>query len=49
MIAGMEKRKYYYYYIEEMVLEKFNIKDEAELKKLHEFLKNEYENTQKKV
>ncbi len=49
MIAGMEKRKYYYYYIEEIVLEKFNIKDEAELKKLHEFLKNEYENTQKKV
>ena len=47
MIAGIEKRKYYYYYIEEMVLERFNIKDESELVKLNDFLKNEYSNAQK--
>jgi len=49
MIAGMEKRKYYYYYIEQMVLDRFNIKDEQELKKLHEILKNDYDNFQKIV
>jgi len=49
MIAGMEKRKYYYYYIEEMVLERFNIKDEPELLKLNEFLKNEYNTAQRKA
>jgi len=48
MIAGIEKRKYYYYYIEEMVLERFNIKDESELIKLNDFLKSEYSNAQKK-
>ncbi len=48
MIAGIEKRKYYYYYIEEMVLEKFSIKDESELLKLNDFLKSEYSNAQKK-
>jgi len=47
MIAGIEKRKYYFYYIEEMVLDKFNIKDEAELSKLNEFLKEEYSKAQK--
>ncbi len=49
MIAGMEKRRYYYYYIEEMVLERFSIKDESELLKLNEFLKKEYENSQKRA
>jgi HD-like signal output (HDOD) protein len=49
MIAGMEKRKYYYYYIEEMVLERFNIKDEEELLKLNEILRKEYETCQQKV
>jgi HD-like signal output (HDOD) protein len=49
MIAGIEKRKYYYYYIEEMVLERFNIKDESELAKLNDFLKNEYSNAQKNL
>lgn len=49
MIAGIEKRKYYYYYIEELVLERFNIKNEQELIKLNEFLKKEYEESQRKV
>ena len=43
MIVGIEKRKYYYYYIEELVLERFRIKDETELIKFNESLKNEYE------
>jgi len=49
MIAGMEKRKYYYYYIEETVLDRFNIKDEAELLKFNELLNSEYNASQKKV
>lgn len=49
MIVGMEKRRYYYYYIEEMVLERFNIKDESELHELDEFLKKEYDNNQSRV
>ncbi|HNX23494.1 MAG TPA: HDOD domain-containing protein [Spirochaetota bacterium] len=48
MIVGIEKRRYYYYYIEEMVLERFNIKSESELRKLNEFLKQEYDNSQKR-
>ena len=48
MIEGMEKRKYYYYYIESAVLDRFDIKDEAELLKLDEFLKNEYNTNQRK-
>jgi len=43
MIVGIEKRKYYYYYIEELVLERFRIKDETELIKFNQSLKNEYE------
>ncbi len=43
IIAGVEKRKYYYYYIEQMVLDRFNIKDESEFRKLNENLKNDYE------
>ncbi len=49
MIAGIEKRKYFYYYIEEIVLERFNIKSETELLKIAEFLKSEYECAQKLV
>jgi len=49
MIVGIEKRKYYYYYIEEMVLERFNIKNQSDLVELNNYLKNEYDNFQKKV
>ena len=47
MIAGIEKRKYYYYYIEQMVLDRFNIETESDLKKLNEVLKADYEDFQK--
>lgn len=49
MIVGMEKRRYYYYYIEELVLERFSIKDESDLHELNEFLKKEYDNSQSRV
>jgi putative nucleotidyltransferase with HDIG domain len=43
MIAGIEEKKYSYLYIEDIVLEKFKIKDEAELMKIMESLKKSYE------
>jgi HD-like signal output (HDOD) protein len=43
MIAGIENKKYSYYYIEDAALDRFNIKDEAELMEICGSLKNSYE------
>jgi len=41
MICGIEDRKYYDSYIEESVLARFGIEDEAQFQKLHDYLQNE--------
>ncbi|HOP63204.1 MAG TPA: HDOD domain-containing protein [Spirochaetota bacterium] len=42
MICGIEKRNYYYHYIEDSVLERFDIENEIQFAKLHQFLLQEY-------
>jgi HD-like signal output (HDOD) protein len=43
LLCGVEKRKYYYYYASDPVLEKYKLKSEEELKKLHDEIKNKFE------
>ena len=43
IIAGIEDRRYTYLYIEDIVLERFNIKDEADFMGIMESLKTNYE------
>ncbi len=48
MLCGIEKHKYIYNYLEEQVLEYFGISSEADLIQLHNSLKTEYDNIQKR-
>ncbi len=45
MMAGIEDRRYAFHYIEEDILERYNILDEAKFKSLHDRLKDKFEST----